>query len=137
MPHVLTALLLASLEAKRKIAAGGNIRTVVSPAQITGVVHAASSKSLVEGSASGGFRLGKEAIEKSNEGLLDAHWEVSDTLRKREKVLSEMEGLGVGEREIGAMRAGYDAVEMSLRGVKGGDKGVKCMDHWRAVFESI
>lgn len=134
---MLTALLLASLEAKRKVAASGNIRTVLSPAQITGVVTIIPSVSEDAGSAGREFRLEKEVVGRSNEGLLDGYWEVSDTLRKKERVLSEMEGLGVGEREIGAMRAGFDAVEMSLMGLEGGEKGVRCMDYWAAVFESV
>lgn len=42
-PHVLTALLLASLEAKRKEEGSGNIRTVLSPVQIRSVRESSSS----------------------------------------------------------------------------------------------
>ena len=120
--HVLTALLLSMNESKRKIHGRGNIRTVLSPRQI---------RENVEGD---GFGLLKEEVRESNAGLRDAYWEVSDLLRKREKVLRDLEGDGVGEGELMALRSMYDAVQLNVDGLEGGLKGVRCMDVWVGKF---
>lgn len=125
-PHVLTALLLASLEAKRKAEGGGNIRTVLSPAQILSAAESSSA-----------FKLDAQETRPSNEGLLDAYWEVSDTLRKREKVLAALQEEGVPEKELAAMEAMYDAIDAAVGVIEGGESGVRSMDVWVARFRAV
>jgi hypothetical protein len=125
-PHVLTALLLASLEAKRKEEGSGNIRTVLSPAQIRSMAESSSA-----------FRLAGEETRASNEGLLDAFWEVSYTLRKREKVLKTLGEDGVPEKELAAMVAMYDAVQAAVGILEGGERGARSMDVWVARFQVV
>ncbi|KIN05824.1 hypothetical protein OIDMADRAFT_38276 [Oidiodendron maius Zn] len=125
-PHVLTALLLASLEAKRKEEGHGNIRTVLSPAQIRSVTESSSV-----------LRLYAQEFRVSNEGLLDAYWEVSHTLRNREKVLKALGEGGVSEKELAAMAAMYDAVNAAVGIIDGGESGVRSMDVWIAKFQAV
>jgi hypothetical protein len=125
-PHVLTALLLASLEAKRKEEGGGNIRTVLSGVQIRSVTESSSA-----------FKLSAQETRVTNEGLLDAYWEVSDTLRKREKVLQALGAEGVPERELAAMVAMYDAIQAAVGVLDGGESGVRSMDVWVAKFQVV
>ncbi|KAG0652091.1 Methyltransferase ustM, partial [Hyphodiscus hymeniophilus] len=128
-PHVLTALLLASLEAKRQVATSGNIRSVLSPKQI--------SSNIIQ---NGVFRLEKEVTNITNQGMLDGYWEVSYTLRTREKVLGRLVEQGVPEKEIAAMSAMYDAVEASVGLLdepaegKERSRGVRSMDFWVGRF---
>ena len=127
-PHVLTALLLASLEAKRKVATNVNIRSVLSPQQIT--------SNIVK---NGAFELEKEATSITNEGMLDGYWEVSYNLRTRQKVLGRLEAEGVPEKELAAMSAMYDAVQASvalLQAPKEEEKvrAVRSMDFWVGKF---
>ena len=138
-PHVLTALLLASLEAKRKVATDVNIRSVLSPRQIiANVISARSSK----GSEAVGFALEKEETCITNEGMLDGYWEVSYNLRTREKMLGRLEGQGVPEKELGAMRAMYDAVEASVELLVAPEgketvRAVRSMDFWVGRFAAF
>jgi len=122
-PHVITALLLCAMEARRNSEGHGNIRTVMSPEQICGVVR-----------STGGFTLLNQTIEKTNEGMQDGFWEVSDTLRSRGGVLEEMRSHGVDEKGIAAMIAMYDSLKSSVDLLDGGVKGVKSMDVWIAKF---
>jgi hypothetical protein len=86
----------------------------------------------------GKWKLVKEETRKTNEGLQDAYWEVSHTLRKREKVLKRLGDEGVNEKELGVLEAGYDAVEAAVGLLPGGDvKEVKSMDVWMGVFEVV
>jgi len=124
LPHVITALLLASLESKRKIPSHGNVRTVLSPAQITKEVLGA------------GFKKVQEETKASNEGLLDGYWEASYALKTREKVLGALKEEGVSEKELGALVAMYDSVEQGVGLLEDGAKGVKAMDYWAGIFES-
>lgn len=126
-PHVLAALLLANLEAKRRVSSSGNIRTVFSPAQVKEIISSTSRL----GSK---WKLEKDKIEKSNEGMLDGHWETSYVSRKRDKFLSTLKEDGVGEKELGVLGATFDALEGSSSHLNGGEKGVKCMDFWTAVW---
>lgn len=123
---MLTALLLASLEAKRKEEGHGNIRTVLSPAQIRSVTESSSV-----------LRLFAQEFRESNEGLLDAYWEVSHTLRNREKVLKALGEGGVPEKELAAMAAMYDAVKAAVGILDGGESGVRSMDVWIAKFQAV
>jgi hypothetical protein len=123
---VLTALLLASLEAKRKEEGDGNIRTVLSGVQIRSVTESSSA-----------FKLSAQETRVTNEGLLDAYWEVSDTLRKREKVLQALGAEGVPERELAAMVAMYDAIQAAVGVLDGGESGVRSMDVWVAKFQVV
>jgi hypothetical protein len=125
-PHVLTALLLASLEAKRKEEGSGNIRTVLSPAQIRSMAESSSA-----------IRLAGEEIRAANEGLLDGYWEVSYTLRKKEKVLKTLGEDGVPEKELAAVVAMYDAVQATVGILEGGERGVRSMDVWVARFQVV
>jgi hypothetical protein len=134
-PHVLTALLLASLEAKRKVATDGNIRSVVSPKQIIASITSPSG-------SQPGFGLEKEETGLTNEGMLDGYWEVSYNLRTRDKVLGRLEEQGVPEKELSAMIAMYDAVEASvglLQAPEGKERVrvVRSMDYWVGKFVAI
>ena len=137
-PHVLTALLLASLEAKRKVATSVNIRSVLSPKQIASNVISAKTTS----GRGGGFKLEKEETSITNEGMLDGYWEVSYNLRTREKVLGRLEEQGVPEKELSAMSAMYDAVEASLGLLEAPEgqeivRAVRSMDFWAARFVAV
>jgi hypothetical protein len=128
---VLTALLLASLEAKRKVSSDGNIRTVLSPKQIISNI-----------TATGMFRLEKQDTKITNEGMLDGYWETSYTLRTREKALGRLRGQSVPEGELAAMAAMYDAVEASVEvldapGEEEKVRGVRSMDFWVAWFTAL
>jgi hypothetical protein len=123
---VLTALLLASIEAKRKKEGHGNIRTVLSPTQI---------RSFAESSAV--LRLSSQDTRAANEGLLDAFWEVNHTLRKREKVLRALGEQSVPEKELAALAAMYDALEAAVGSLEGGESGVRSMDVWVAKFQAV
>ncbi|KAH8602310.1 S-adenosyl-L-methionine-dependent methyltransferase [Bisporella sp. PMI_857] len=125
LPHVITALLLASVEAKRNIPGSGNIRTILSPAQIFQAVR-----------DTGKFESRKEKLGASGEALKDGYWEVSDTLREREKVLDELKKEGVGEKEIGALVAMYESVQAGVD-ILGDVKDVKTMDWWAGLFKAI
>jgi hypothetical protein len=59
-PHVLAALLHASVEASRKVPSDGNIRTLVSPRQIKSAVAASGMQEI------------EEMMLQTNEGLEDA-----------------------------------------------------------------
>lgn len=78
----------------------------------------------------------------TNEGVLDGYWEVSYTLRTRDKALGRLEEQGVSEKELAAMSAMYDAVEASV-GLLGKQQGlermksVRSMDFWVAKFEAV
>lgn len=127
---MLTALLLASLETKRKVSAGGNIRTILSPKQIT-----------INVEATGGFKLEKQDTKASNEGMLDGYWETSYALRTREKALGRLREQGVPERELAVMVAMFDAVEASVDLLdasegkeEGRVRGVRSMDFWVGRF---
>ncbi|TVY55044.1 Methyltransferase ustM, partial [Lachnellula cervina] len=70
VPHVLTALLLGLLESKRVVESTGNIRTVLSPAQISGVVRE-SGLWVMEGESGNGCG----ELKVTGEGLRHAYWE--------------------------------------------------------------
>lgn len=101
------------------------MRTVLSPNQIRREVEV------------GRWKCVKEGIESTNEGMLDGTWEVGHVLRSRGKMVKGLEEDGVGEREIGVLGAMWDAVEMGIGGLEGGVKGVRAMDHWVGVYESV
>lgn len=68
--------------------------------------------------------------------MLDAYWEVSDTLRRRETVLKAL-GEGVPEKELGAMVAMYDAIQAAVLNLEEGESGVRSMDVWVARFQAV
>ncbi|TVY91453.1 Methyltransferase, partial [Lachnellula willkommii] len=125
VPHVLTALLLSLLESKRVVESSGNIRTVLSPAQISRIVRETGIWVLEGGSGSGELKV-------TGEGLPHAYWEVKDLMRKKEGVLTG-EGMELLEGERTVIRAMYDAIEQGVEQL-GGVEGVRCMDVWVARF---
>ncbi|KAK0126830.1 hypothetical protein ONS95_008409 [Cadophora gregata] len=142
IPHVQTALLLSLLETKREINSNGNIRTVLSPAQIMSAVLSTSTSTAASSSLpNSSFTLARQATLPSHPGLQDGYWEVSDLLRKREEEISSLRvrssGQVVSENEIVALEAAYDAIAASAEGLDGGVKGVRSMDYWVGVFERV
>lgn len=131
-PHVLTALLVANVEAKRKVPTNGNIRCVSSPTQILA--------NITEGKR---FELEKQQIVQSNEGLQDGYWEVWAVRQGRKDVEYTLMIDGVGEKEIAVLIAAFDAVDVSVALLdSGGDgvaglKKVKSMDVWAASFVAL
>lgn len=126
-PHVLTAFLRSSLEAKRKVPSSGNIRTVLSPVQITAAVTSSSSPE-------NPLKLLRSTTERTNEGMLDGYWEVSDILRRREKEVATLKDNGVSEGEVAVLESLWDGIESGVRELEGGVKGVRSMDFWEGVF---
>ncbi|XPS72905.1 hypothetical protein M3J09_005063 [Ascochyta lentis] len=118
-PHVLAALTQAALEC-RKSKSVSNIRTVLGPKRLTELALAA------------GWQLESESHLQGNEGLLDGQWEVSACLSSSFE--KEVEKHVSDERERGAIFALQDTCEASLKGVRGGMKGVRAMDVWVAGF---
>jgi len=125
LPHVVTALLLATIEAKRKVPSLHNIRTILSPAQIKQDVHELGKFSLVN------------EVTASSGDSYDGHWEVSYLLGQRDKLLQEMRKDEVSEKEVAAMVAMFDSVQAGVDGLGGDSKKVKTMDWWGGVFESV
>lgn len=131
-PHVMTALLVANIEAKRKVPSGGNIRTVLSPDQILANIMESRE-----------FGLEKQEIMESNEGLKDGYWEVWEVLQERENSVKTLRNDGVSEKEVAALIAMYDAVDVSVTILddsgerKVGLKQVKSMDVWAARFVAL
>ncbi|PVH82316.1 S-adenosyl-L-methionine-dependent methyltransferase [Cadophora sp. DSE1049] len=144
VPHVQTALLLSWLETKRPVSSGGNIRTVLSPAQIVSAVLSTNALNpKLDGDAAPSFKLHKQATLPSHPGLQDGFWEVSDLLRKRGKEISSLRerqkdgNEAVNENEIVAFEAAYDSIEELVNGLEDGVKGVRCMDFWVGVFRRV
>lgn len=125
-PHVLAALILAAVESKRKEASNANIRTVLSPRGITGVVE-----------KEGKWKLVSEEVRESRVGLLDGFWEVGYALKTREKKLGQLREEGVSKKELAALEAMYDSLESAVGLLPEGVKSVRCMDVWVARFESV
>lgn len=126
MPHVVTALLLANIEAKRLTPSTRNVRSVLSPQQIV--------RNVLE---EGRFALVEETRGKSGDTLQDGYWEVSDLLRNRVKFLDRMKRDGVSNKEIGALVAMFDSVQAGVDIIGGDVKDVKTMDWWAGVFKGI
>lgn len=124
---MLTALLLGLLESKRVVESTGNIRTVLSPAQISGAVRE-SGLWVMEGESGNGCG----ELKVTGEGLRHAYWEVRDLMRKKEGVLAG-EGMELLEGDRTVIRTMYDAIEQGV-GQLGGVEGVRCMDVWVARF---
>jgi 2-polyprenyl-3-methyl-5-hydroxy-6-metoxy-1,4-benzoquinol methylase len=123
-PHVWTALLRALLEAKRAVPSAANIRTVLSPAQIKTIVLAHSPLKLI-----------KEEIIPTNHGMQDGFWEVSYTLRKRDKDMQRLVEAGVSDAERVQVEAYFDALQLAVDSLgEAGVEGVRSMDFWVAVF---
>ncbi|RDW75859.1 hypothetical protein BP5796_06680 [Coleophoma crateriformis] len=125
-PHVLAALILASVESKRKEASSGNIRTVLSPKGIQSVVE-----------RDGKWKLVRDEVRQSTVGLLDAFWEVGYAIKTREKKLGGLRADGVSEKELAALVAMYDSLESAVGLLPEGVKSVRCMDVWVARFEAV
>lgn len=62
---------------------------------------------------------------------------MSDTLRKREKVLKALGDDGLPEKELAAMAAMYDAIQGAVGVLDGGESGVRSMDVWVARFQAV
>jgi len=92
---------------------------------------------IVAEAQSTGWKLTKEEIKKTNEGMQDGYWEVSYVIRRKEKALAELKGEGVNEKDLGALRAMYDSVEQMATMCQGGVEAVKAMDYWAGVFETV
>ncbi|KAH6702054.1 S-adenosyl-L-methionine-dependent methyltransferase [Leptodontidium sp. MPI-SDFR-AT-0119] len=151
VPHVLTALLLSTLESKRGEESSRNIRTVLSPAQITSAVLSTPTTSTATTTNTPSetptpnphqkFHLLKQATLPSNPSLEDPYWETSYLLRTREKEIAllreRQRGGFVSESEIVDVEACYDVIEAMVGGLEGGVKGVGCMDFWVGVFGRV
>ncbi|CZT53369.1 uncharacterized protein RSE6_14872 [Rhynchosporium secalis] len=143
VPHVLTALLWSTLETKRGEESSGNVRTVLSPQQIQAAVLTAKvdTRSQREGVSELAFKLVKQATLPSNPGLQDPFWEVNYLLSTRDKEIAALrkrkEGGFVSDAEIVVIEAAYDTVTSLVDSLEDGVKGVKCMDYWVGVFESV
>jgi SAM-dependent methyltransferase len=124
LPHVITALLLASIEAKRKTPSNQNIRTILSPGQIVRNIAEVGPH----------FRFVKEETANSGDSL-DGQWEVGYLIGARNKLLQTMKDDGVSEQEISALVAMFDSVKKGVDGL-GGYKKVRTMDWWGGVWES-
>ena len=79
-----------------------------------------------------GWSLEREAYVQPGEDLLDGQWEVTACLapsfgQQIEKHVND-------ERERSVVFALRDACEASLKGVEGGQKGIRAMDVWVASF---
>jgi hypothetical protein len=123
-PHVWTALLRALLEAKRAVPSAANIRTVVSPAQVKTIVLTHSP-----------LKLMKEEIIPTDHGMQDGFWEVSYTLRKRDKDMRRLVEAGVSDAERVQVEASFDALQLAVDSLgEAGVEGVRSMDFWVAVF---
>ncbi|CAG8362949.1 unnamed protein product [Penicillium salamii] len=118
-PHVLAALTQAALECHKRNS-DSNIRTVLGPRKLTELALAA------------GWQLESESLVQTGEGLLDGQWEVSACLSPSfEREVEDQVG---DERERAVVIALRDACDASLKGVQGGQKGVRAMDVWVANF---
>ncbi|KFY97793.1 hypothetical protein V498_01862 [Pseudogymnoascus sp. VKM F-4517 (FW-2822)] len=120
LPHVVTALLLANIEAKRLTPSTENVRSVLSPQQIVSNVL-----------EKGRFALVEETRGKSGDTVQDGYWEVSDLLRNRVEFLDRMKRDEVSDKEIGALVAMFDSVQAGVD-IIGDVKDVKTMD-WEMV----
>ncbi|KAM3429796.1 hypothetical protein NHJ13734_008018 [Beauveria thailandica] len=119
-PHVLAALTQAALECRKPKDSDSNVRTVLGPKRLTELAVAA------------GWQLESETRVQAPEGMLDGQWEVSACLDSSFE--EEVEEQVKDGRERAVVLALRDACEASLRGIEGGQKGVKTMDVWVANF---
>ncbi|EJP66169.1 SAM-dependent methyltransferase [Beauveria bassiana ARSEF 2860] len=119
-PHVLAALTQASLECRKPKDSDSNVRTVLGPKRLTELAVAA------------GWKLESETRVQAPEDMLDGQWEVSACLDSSFE--EEVEEQVKDGRERAVVLALRDACEASLRGIEGGQKGVKTMDVWVAKF---
>lgn len=103
-----------------------NVRSVLSPRQIVSNVL-----------EKGRFTLMEETRGKSGDTLQDGYWEVSDLLRNRVKFLDRLKRDGVSNKEIGALVAMFDSVQVGVDTIGGDVKDVKTMDWWAGIFEGI
>ena len=134
-PHVLTAFLRSSLEAKRKVPSSRNIRTVLSPSQIISAVTSPTPSSRQTGTGEEKpLTLLRSKTERTNEGMLDGYWEVSDILRRREKEIARLKENGVPEGEVVVLESLWDGIESGVKELEGGVKGGRSMDFWGGVF---
>ncbi|TVY22400.1 Methyltransferase, partial [Lachnellula hyalina] len=123
LPHVLTALLLSLLESKRVVESTGNIRTVLSPAQISGMVRGTGVWVMENEGESSGSGGGGGELKVTGEGLKHAYWEIRDLMAKKERVLAG-EGMRLLEAERTVVGAMFDAIEQGVQqlgGVEGGE----------------
>lgn len=79
----------------------------------------------------------EETRGKSGDTLQDGYWEVSDLLRNRVKFLDRLKRDGVSNKEIGALVAMFDSVQVGVDTIGGDVKDVKTMDWWAGIFEGI
>ncbi|KAF1731321.1 hypothetical protein CRV24_009401 [Beauveria bassiana] len=119
-PHVLAALTQASLECRKPKDSDSNVRTVLGPKRLTELAVAA------------GWKLESETRVQAPQDMLDGQWEVSACLDSSFE--EEVEEQVKDGRERAVVLALRDACEASLRGIEGGQKGVKTMDVWVAKF---
>ncbi|KDQ65061.1 hypothetical protein JAAARDRAFT_28724 [Jaapia argillacea MUCL 33604] len=121
-PHILAALTQASLEC-RKSTSESNVRTVLSP------------KAIKDLAGDAGLKLISEGFVTPDEGVHDGRWEVQATLSER--FAKEVEEFIEDEREKGVVFALRDALELSVKRIERGVKGVRSMDVWWGVFEKV
>lgn len=117
--HVLAALTQASLECRKPVSIS-NIRTVLSPSKITDISLAA------------GWKLDREEIIETTEGMHDGKWEVGAVLSPDFE--KEIEESVKDQREKAVVHALRDATRAASDLVKGQGKKVRSMDVWCAIF---
>ncbi|OCK85005.1 S-adenosyl-L-methionine-dependent methyltransferase [Lepidopterella palustris CBS 459.81] len=118
MPHVLTALARATLEA-HKTKSQANIQTVLSPTGISRIAEEA------------GWKLVSETMITPDEDLDDGRWETGNVTN--EKFLRKIDKAAAEERVRVLIQAMRDAVIAAVKGL--GDERVRTMDVWIAEFQ--
>jgi 2-polyprenyl-3-methyl-5-hydroxy-6-metoxy-1,4-benzoquinol methylase len=118
VPHVLTALARASLEAHKHVSEE-NIRTAFAPNSIRSMAEAA------------GWKLVKEDIIVSSEGLEDGGWETKTVVS--DAFLEEVDANIEEEKVRVVMSSMREAVKTAVQNLKG--KPIRTMDVWVATFK--
>ncbi|KAF4953765.1 hypothetical protein FGADI_5758 [Fusarium gaditjirri] len=117
IPHVLSALTRATLEAQRPDSEA-NIRCLLSPFDIKKIA------------VNSGWKVERETEIVPHEGLQDGGWEVGDV--KSKNFLDNIEQYVVDEKIKVVLRSGREAVVRAVEGLDG--KKVRTMDVWAATL---
>lgn len=121
-PHVLAALALATLDAAGPEGqTEGNIRTLFTPPQIKAAAEQV------------GLQLVKEDIVAAPDGMFDGKWEVGSVLS--DHFGKEVDVWIKDPRQRAIIHGIRDALKTSVKNV--GQKNLKTMDVWVAVFEVV
>jgi len=117
-PHVLAAIALATLDTfKPEGSSSGNIRSLLTPAQIKAIAEEA------------GLHLVKEDVMTAPDKMFDGKWEVGYVSGKH--FSEEIETLAKDGRQRAILQGLQDAVKASGAQYKG---NLKTMDVWSGVF---